>query len=192
MKSARRLKIALYDPTGSGGVCHYSFQLAESLAEAGCDVTLLSTEDHELKELPRCFKLYPLFKKSRVRSLLAAIFPAPRLTTSDRIEMAARYGGMTSEARSSFLTIKCLKRLRLRMLWLKAILCLLWNGPQVIHFQWVVDRKAESHFIQLLKWLRFTIVYTAHDVLPHDDDTPEARKLFQKFYNLADAAVVHA
>jgi glycosyltransferase involved in cell wall biosynthesis len=192
MKSARRLKIALYDPTGSGGVCHYSFQLAESLAEAGCDVTLLSTEDHELKELPRCFKLYPLFKKSRVRSLLTAIFLAPRKAASDRMEMAARYSGVASEARSPSVTIKFLKLWRLRMLWLKAILFLLWKGPQVIHFQWVVDRKADSHFIQLLKWLRFTIVYTAHDVLPHDDDTPEARRLFQKLYNFADAVVVHA
>src|SRR5437762_1627775 len=75
MRSNRPLRIAIYDPSGRGGICHYTFQLAESLAEIGCDVTVITTETYELKDLARNFKVRILFKKSWLKSWLVKIMP---------------------------------------------------------------------------------------------------------------------
>ena len=68
-----RPKIALYDPSGSGGVTHYTFELAEGLTNAGCSVTIITSEDYELKDLSRNFEVWFLFKKNRLQSWLSTV-----------------------------------------------------------------------------------------------------------------------
>ena len=73
MRSNVPLRVAIYDPSGLGGICHYTFQLAEGLTQAGCDVTVMAPHNYELIELPRSFKLSILFKKSLLKSWLVRI-----------------------------------------------------------------------------------------------------------------------
>src|SRR5215510_15463178 len=74
MPGQDNLRIVFYDPSGRGGITQYTYQLAESLACKGSTVTVITTEDYELKHLKRNFKIYVPFTKSWVRGFLNAIF----------------------------------------------------------------------------------------------------------------------
>lgn len=185
------LKIVLYDPSGRGGICHYTFQLAESLAQAGCDVTVMAPEGYELNELPRSFKLSILFKKSLLKCWLIKMRCLNGSSNSSGETAQLPSQAAPKESRKPPVA-KFLKCLRLRIIFLRAAVCLLWDRPHLIHFQWLADRKGDLFFIKLLKWCGFKIVYTAHDLLPHDKDTVENRRLFQSIYSQADRLIVHA
>jgi glycosyltransferase involved in cell wall biosynthesis len=45
--------------------------------------------------------------------------------------------------------------------------------------------------MKLLRLLGFKIVYTVHDVLPHDEYTVENRRFYQEVYRYADKLIVH-
>jgi len=190
MRSNRPLRIAIYDPSGRGGICHYTFQLAESLAEIGCDVTVITTETYELKDLARNFKVRILFKKSWLKSWLVKIMPQNPRQNDNVISLLENHvaAGESQNRRIA----DFLKNLRLRIIFSKAVLALLWSRPHLIHFQWLANGRGDLYFIKLLKLFGFKIVYTAHDLLPHDMDIPENRRFFQNVYELADRLIVHA
>src|SRR5437764_1321112 len=116
MRSNRPLRIAIYDPSGRGGICHYTFQLAESLAEIGCDVTVMTTETYELKDLPRNFKVRILFKKSWLKNWLINIMPQnPRQNVISSLKNHVAAGESQNRRIADFL-----KNLRLRIIYSKA------------------------------------------------------------------------
>ena len=191
MRTNRQLKIAFYDPSGRGGICHYTFQLAEALAQAGCDVTVITTEGYELEHLRRTFTLRLLYKPSWLKKFLIDIAPQI-LNGGSNQEMTGSGGRAATEVNKTTSVIDHLRTLRLRMMLLRAVLRLLWNHPRIIHFQCLADRGGDLFLMKLLKWFGFKIVYTAHDLLPHDMDIPENRRFFQNVYELADRLIVHA
>lgn len=52
-------RIALVEADGAGGMIHYAYQLADSLAGAGAEVTLHTARRYELAELPHRFTVRP-------------------------------------------------------------------------------------------------------------------------------------
>ena len=46
--------------------------------------------------------------------------------------------------------------------------------------------------MKFLKILRFTIVYTAHDLLPHDSNLHDYQNIFRKIYYISDKIIVHS
>src|SRR5262245_23079002 len=74
LQSGRRsLRVVLYEPSGRGGVCHYTHELGEHLALAGIDVALITTEDYELEHLERHFRIKYLFGPSWFTRLQQAL-----------------------------------------------------------------------------------------------------------------------
>lgn len=51
------MKIAVVEFAGRGGLIQYAFQLCRALAEAGAEVTLITSRDYELGALPHPFRL---------------------------------------------------------------------------------------------------------------------------------------
>jgi len=189
MRSNRPLRVAIYDPSGCGGVCHYTHQLAQNLALMGSDVTVVTTENYELKHLPRNFNIVFLFKKSRIKRFALSWIAPVRWQGSDHKESAFQNG---THAGEKIPGLALLKNLRLRIIWLKAAFLFLWKRPHLIHFQWLVDRDQEYFFINLLKLLRFKIVYTVHDLLPEQCDAHPDHDALEKIYRKVDALIVHA
>ena len=190
MSASSKLRVVFYDPSGHGGICHYTYQLAESLAQSGADVTVVTTEGYELKHLERNFKLTFLFRKSRLKYLagfVLGITPASRLRLEQR---NASSGDDASEERIR--TPHFLKRLQIRWFLYKQALAFLLNRPSVIHIQWLMDRREDHKFVKLLKLLGFTVVYTAHDVLPNTNEARDDQRLLQSIYQKVDAVIVHA
>jgi glycosyltransferase involved in cell wall biosynthesis len=53
------LRVVVVEPLGTGGMIHYAYQLATALAEAGVEVTLVTSGHYELADLPHSFRVDP-------------------------------------------------------------------------------------------------------------------------------------
>lgn len=53
------MKVVVVEFAGKGGMIHYVFQLCRAMAEAGADVTLITSTQFELASLPRNFDVQP-------------------------------------------------------------------------------------------------------------------------------------
>ncbi len=165
-RGRRRLRVTLYEPSGLGGVCHYTYQLAQALARQECEVTLITTEAYELAHLPRRFRVRYLFKPSLLKRLFSAIFrlgrPPRRLpdgqeaATKPRRPVPAWIGA-----------------LRTRLLQTRMALELSVRRADVVHLQ-SVRWGREPFFVRLLGWLRIPVLYTAHELRGHEgEESPE-------------------
>jgi glycosyltransferase involved in cell wall biosynthesis len=54
-----------------------------------------------------------------------------------------------------------------------------------------MDRREDYNFINLLKFLGFTVVYTAHDLFPNTNASPDDHNLLERIYQKVDAIIVH-
>lgn len=57
----QKQKIVMLEASGHGKICHSTFSLCHALARNGYDVTLITSRDYELDELPRAFGVLKLF-----------------------------------------------------------------------------------------------------------------------------------
>jgi glycosyltransferase involved in cell wall biosynthesis len=192
MSIHNNLRIILYDPSGRGGVTHYTYQLAESLACAGSDVTVITTEDYELKHLKRSFEIYIPFTKSWVKSFLNMTFSPLRKKSISQIKNSHIQSTHNALKQQKNIANSFLKIGRLWLIWIKITFFLFWKNPHAIHFQWLIDKKNTFYFMKFLKILRFNIVYTAHDILPHGDNSQNSQTVFGKIYRISDKIIVHA
>lgn len=62
--------------------------------------------------------------------------------------------------------------------------------PNVIHFQWVMSPIVDVWLIRLLRALGFPVIYTAHNILPHDHH-PKHRDMYALLYDNVDKIIVH-
>ena len=192
MPRPNNLRIIIYDPSGFGGITHYTYQLAESLACNGTNVTVITTEDYELKHLKRSFKIYTPFAKSWVKSFLNTIFsPFHKKSVNhiDNSNVRNIHHNLNQQKNPIYLLLQIS---RLWLIWIKIIFFLLWDIPHVIHFQCLIDKKRDFYFIKLLKTIGFNIVYTAHDLLHHDDNSQMDQSLYRKIYYISDKIIVHS
>ncbi|MGH9368297.1 MAG: glycosyltransferase, partial [Thermoanaerobaculia bacterium] len=135
----------------------------------GCRVTVVTSSAYELDRLPRRFRTVFLFRPSRIKRLLV------------------RRGSVGG--RRPFLN--ALRSARLRMLYGSLALRLLWRRPDVVHFQ-SVSYGRDLFLVRLVAGLGFPVVYTAHDLLPHDSNSPEEREALASLYRRVDRVIVHA
>lgn len=182
-----QLRIALYEPFGGGGIFHYTFELAESLSRQGAAVTLFTHPDHEFHTLARPFEIRAQLERSEIKTWLQA--QVARLLP--RRSGAARppSPGATAAPGSGGGGRVAIRRL---ILWLELAAACLRRRCQVMHVQWLLDPEQDYHLLRLLKLLGCRIVYTAHNLLPHESDSPRDRAAFQRIYRLADRIIVHA
>lgn len=182
----RTLKVVLYEPSGRGGICHYSYELAQALAGRGADVTLLTTSNYELEHLPRRFRRRFVFKASILKRLLSTLL---RLRPGDR----KRGGPLEGEYRRRAPRGRLKRLATLRGEWLKSIAAffLLVRGADVLHVQ-SGARGRDLAFIRILRAFGLRVVYTAHDVLPHGEHSREEGTALARTYQSVDHVIVHA
>lgn len=63
--------------------------------------------------------------------------------------------------------------------------------PKVVHFQWLKWYPADRCLLRLLQALRIRIIYTAHNILPHDTGLT-FKKQYGQYYQMVDVIVVHS
>lgn len=84
------MKVLLIEPGGWGGICHYTYNLAQALCRIGVDVALATDRDYELRDLPRSFRLTdPLSVREGYWRSLRAVIRAWRQERPDLIHVQA-------------------------------------------------------------------------------------------------------
>ncbi len=84
-----------------------------------------------------------------------------------------------------------LSRIRLRLGQVGLALQLLMWRTDVVHFQWL-DRRRDLFLLRLLRRLGLPLVYTAHNVLPHDGVGQVDPGELERTYRDVDRIIVHA
>ena len=186
------LSVVLYEPLAQGGICHYTYNLAESLARAGCRVTLLTGDDYELAHLPRRFRLVSIFNPSWIRPILSALTGrhAVNAPGQDR-HRPEEVSGSDAKPKVAH-RARGLQRFRLRLIFLRAIGRILAARSRILHVQWSAHREEELRFFRLLKGLGVRTVYTAHDLSPNGPAKPGDREALSRLYQAFDHVVVFA
>lgn len=59
----RPKRVMIVETAGHGKLCHYTYSLCTALSLYGIDVTLVTSKDYELDQLPKNFKLLKIFPK---------------------------------------------------------------------------------------------------------------------------------
>jgi glycosyltransferase involved in cell wall biosynthesis len=186
MTNEKHLRIALYDASSGGGLCHYTHQLATSLAQLEHDVVLLTNKGYELSDLKKNFKTYFLFRPS-----IAGFFLRRLLVwlSSPERKAAGILAGAAEHFDSGFSRIRVV---RLFLSFLKFLVFVWSYRPHVVHFQWVVHHKYEYYLVRILKAFGKKTVYTVHDILPQERDTESDRWARGRLYRAVDQLIVHA
>lgn len=188
-KAGSEPRVVLYDPSGHGGVCHYTYQLATSLARSGVDVTLLTTEGYELKHLERNFKLKFFLRRSGIKALAKPVLAKLPTKRAHRGCGDCEPHGVPEN--QDMVVPGWLKRGRLRLLLFKESLVCLLQCANIVHVQWLVDREEDYRFIRWLRLLGIKVVYTAHDLLPNTSRSGEDYRWLGRIYRQVDAVIVH-
>ena len=185
VKVRERLSVVFYEPAGRGGICHYTYQLAGALVARGCGVTVATPEEYELGHMPRRFGYLAFFRPSRVKRLLSVVFPSLRRVGGGEGRATAgssgRRGGLGS----------VLRAWRLRLIFTGLVLRLLWRRPDIVHLQ-SVKRGRDLVLVRMLRRLGFRMVYTAHDLLPHDSESAADERTLAEACRMVDFVIVHA
>jgi len=63
--------------------------------------------------------------------------------------------------------------------------------PAIIHFQWPLSARFDPKFIKILQKGGIKIVYTAHNILPHEV-LAKHKKIYNRIYRTVDKIIVHA
>ena len=75
--------------------------------------------------------------------------------------------------------------------WFRTIVLLVRVRPRVLHLQWLVHPMFEGLFVPVLtRLLGCRLVYTVHNVLPHDRSARSVRQ-YRRFYRRCNQLIVH-
>ena len=180
-------RTAIIEPQGHGGISHYTFELCRALAGAGADITLYTKDNYELKGFARNFRLKEGLRVSRLEKVFNRI---RRVENSSLGPVAA--GSKGGPRRKRVWDLGYIRAFRTRYMEMELLLRFLVRGIRVAHFQWAWPSPESVRFVRLLKLFGIRVVYTAHNLLPHDDPSRKSRLGAAAWYHSADRVIVHS
>lgn len=65
------------------------------------------------------------------------------------------------------------------------------NKPDLLHIQWIRLYFIDYLFLKFVKSRGVQVVYTAHNILPHNDTNKKYFKIFKKYYGYVTHIIVH-
>lgn len=172
MIPARRpLHVLQLDPNAN--TPPYDRALCRALAAAGCRVSLLTSRFlYEALPPPAEFRLEERFFRL-VGSLLGARLGLARRPAARRALKAAEYPVDWALVLAALAGRRPAQR------------------PDIVHVQWTVQPALDGLAWQVLRALGVPLVYTVHNLVPHDAAPSDAAR-YGRLYRAADALVVHS
>jgi D-inositol-3-phosphate glycosyltransferase len=161
--------IVVIEPMGVGGLGHYTYCLCQALATKGLRTSLITARNYELAERPRQFKLYPILREwFRPEDPPVPSRIWPRATAFDVFR----------------------RRLGSALAMLRIVATVLRERASIVHIQWPVGPH-DCLYVTALRMLRRRIIYTAHDVLPHEHTADDAVRL-ERLLRHVDRVILHS
>ena len=162
-------RVVVIEPMGVGGISHYTYCLCQALQAEGLNVSLITTGNYELIGQPRAFRVYPVLREW--------FRPDDPSTISRGVP------------RPSPIAVAC-RRLRVAREMFQVLFIVLRERASIVHLQWPVGPH-DWLYLAALRLLRRRIVYTAHDVLPHEHTSDDAVRL-QRLVRYVDRVILHS
>ena len=163
----RPLHVLMVDPNAN--TPPYDRALAQAVARAGCRVALL-TSRFLYEDLPRPAAV----------TLNEQFFRLAGSGLANRLGLTRRPAAR-----------RALKAAEYPLDWLLALPRVARRRPDVVHVQWSVQPTLDLLLWRVLRRLGITLVYTAHNLVPHHAGTTDATR-YGQLYRAADALVVHS
>ena len=160
------MKIIVIDPIAS--VPYYDYSLCKALTENGCNVELITCP----------FKADPDFNFYGIKHKLF-FFP---WVSSYKLRDNTKWLYKLYQVVKGIEYIKDIFRL---LIYIKK------NHADIIHLQWSELPSVDVIWLILLKKMGFKLVYTAHNILPHEEK-PKHKLFYNFLYNIFDRVIVHS
>ncbi len=64
--------------------------------------------------------------------------------------------------------------------------------PELIHIQWIKIRPFDMLMLSILKYMNIKVLFTAHNLLPHNDLKEKTLPFFRKYYKNLNGIIVHS
>jgi glycosyltransferase involved in cell wall biosynthesis len=154
------MKIVISDP--SKFTAPYDYSLCNSLVENNVDITVLTSKFMYGEEIPN--KKYT------------------------EIEFFYKYTNKFFKKKSTiFFFFKTLEHIKNSI---ELLFYLKQHKVNVYHLQWLVIPKFDYFILNIIKLLGVKVVFTAHNILPHDSGT-KYYKIYNKIYHLVNFIIAH-
>ena len=75
---------------------------------------------------------------------------------------------------------------------IRLLLRFMKERPDVAHIQWIRVPNLDYFFLRLFKFSNCKIIYTAHNVLPHNDFSVKTFESYRRYYKAVDIIIVHS
>lgn len=69
---------------------------------------------------------------------------------------------------------------------------LLVKRPKVIHIQWIRSPKLDYYILGCIQKLGIKVVYTVHNVIPHNNNNIKIKRSYRKYYIRVNQIIVHS
>jgi D-inositol-3-phosphate glycosyltransferase len=162
-------RVVMIEPMGFGGICHYTYNLCEALAARNVRVSLITARNYEMAVRPHRFHLHPILNE----------WFDPGIP--EEVPLPAR--------RPSALGVGW-RRLKSASLMLQIMAIVLRSRAAVVHLQWPLGPH-DDVYLAVLRAFGRHVVYTAHDVLPHEP-TPDAFPRLHRLLKHVDRVILHS
>jgi glycosyltransferase involved in cell wall biosynthesis len=162
-------RVVVIEPMGVGGICHYTYNLCEALSARGVRVSLITARNYELAARPRSFRLSPILNEW-FRPDLPEAPPKP-----------SRPPGVLEVVRRRTMSV---------LMMLRIVGITLRERASVVHLQWPIGLH-DTIYLTMLRSLGRRIIYTVHDVLPHEHTEDDVRRLGGLLRHV-DRAILHS
>lgn len=185
-------KIFIIESTGLGGIAHYTYHLANSLANLNNSVTVYTSKS-ELSHFKRNFELNFHMDSSFLKKYLKKMLPLAFLSSKkSSTKNKTNFQGKKNLEIENMISNNYYSKARGIIIWIELIISFLVKRPHIIHIQWLPNPATDWFFLIILRILGFKIVYTAHNVLPHDEDDTKNRRAFGRIYRIVNKIIVHS
>jgi glycosyltransferase involved in cell wall biosynthesis len=153
-----KLRLVLIEPTGNGGLIHYSYQLCTALADEGADVTLITGKEYELAPLPHNFRvnnmldLWSLFDPQSIQNIDANAWQR----TWYKIRWTARRGQ---------------RAVRLILAWMKLTRYVLELKPDIVQLS-KINFPFEAYFLARMRRNGLMLTQICHEFELREQEGP--------------------
>jgi glycosyltransferase involved in cell wall biosynthesis len=145
------MRVFVVEPDGAGGMIHYAHQLCSALAEAGADVTLVTSRHYELATVPASFEIEP-----RMR-----LWPAIEARKHHRNPAGAAFSALYRHVR------RAVRAVRLALAWESLTRYLIRTKPDVVQFS-IIRFPFQALWLQRMRRAGLTLTQICHEFEPRE------------------------
>lgn len=149
------MRVLMLETGGWGGICHYSYNLCQALAQAGANTKLLTATPYELSDIPHDFDVTTGFEaETSYREKIGKVIACSRHFKPDVIHVQSTFSA--------------------RKDWLGLLACRILKVPTVLTTHNVLPHDEAEKNAKGMQWAYRKIYHYAQHIIVHSQDSQNA------------------